>query len=614
MLAALFMAYETARDHRHGAERSQSYDALRDMYTVGVQTYGVGDAGPEGGPIEVSRHNILSSVIDTAASKLLEHRPDPQVLTSGGDAILQEQARDLTDWCAAAARECDLHRVVELAAVEAMIVGTGAFRVFERDGAPACEIAYCDSIYVDPLEARHDAVLTYYQERRMDRSVLAERFPEHAERIANADVASTSSMSEEGPAATDTDRMEGTSDMVSVVLAWRCGTGSDRHGRHVIALRDVVLHDEPYETQDAPFTFIRWRQRPRSFWGIGLCESLAGMQEQVDRHTETIDETLDAMPPAIMAPTGSIKREQVDDGIARIYYYEGQQPPTIWAPGAQAVQGHAAREAATKEAMYALAGVSSMEAGAQKPAGLNSGRAQLVHQDIKSQRLLRQHRDIEDAYRDAFTRLIRVADRILEADDAADGGEDETRNHDRMVYLSGKGEDLREIAFADVRIREALYRVQVFPVSKLPDSPAGRLEFVQEMINAGILGPDDALDLFDMPDVEGAIKSRIATKRHARRLVDHAITRGPTVEMMGTLDDLAEIMRYGTQRYAASKMDGATDDDLGDLRDLLAQAEAFQRQAAEQAQAQAQAQAPAPGGPQAPAGMPPIPGMPGAGA
>ena len=51
MLAALFMAYETARDHRHGAERSQSYDALRDMYTVGVQTYGVGDAGPEGGPI-----------------------------------------------------------------------------------------------------------------------------------------------------------------------------------------------------------------------------------------------------------------------------------------------------------------------------------------------------------------------------------------------------------------------------------------------------------------------------------------------------------------------------------------------------------------------------------
>ena len=127
------------------------------------------------------------------------------------------------------------------------------------------------------------------------------------------------------------------------------------------------------------------------------------------------------------------------------------------------------------------------------------------------------------------------------------------------------------------------------------------------MLNARIIGPDDALDLFDMPDVEAAIKARIATKRHARRLVDHAITKGPTVHLLGPMDDLPEVMRYGTQRVAQSKMDGAHDDELGDVRDLMATASTYMQQA------EAAAAPPAPD----PAAAPPMPGpeagpMPGA--
>jgi hypothetical protein len=572
----LWKAYEHARSHdRHRPDR---YQTLRNYYADGVILHEVGSEAT--GRIQVSRHNLLASVCDTAATKVLDHRPDPKVLTSGGSTKLQRQAKDLSKWTSAACTKEGMYQVVETAGREAILNGTGAYRVFERNGRPAYEVVYCDHVFVDPLEAYNDAVMTYYWERHVDREVLLGMFPKAAQAInKTSGVVHTDSTGSDHLPAT----LAGTSDMVLVVQAYRVATSDDEAdaGRLCIATEHGLIYSEAYESEAAPFEFIRWRERPRSFWGIGIGEMLAGIQHQIDTHTETIDETLDSLPPSVFFPTGSVKRAQIDDGIARMYEYDGQIPPTMFAPGAAALQGHNDRERYLTELVYQLAGVSSMEAGAQKPAGLNSGRAQLVHQDIKSTRLRHQIQDVQDAYVGGFERTIMVADRIVEGQRDKD-----KRGKSRLRYLAGKGKELAELAYEDLRLRDTLYRVTVAPISKLPDSPQGRLEAVAEMAQMGV--PQDAvLRLLEMPDLEAYYDEQYSERDHARFLVEEALTGKAVAEYLYPDADLAEVMRFGRQMMARAMLQSRAEsaDDafasLEQLRELLAACAALQKQNAE---------------------------------
>jgi hypothetical protein len=598
----LWRAYEHAR--ASDVDRPEQYRALRNYYSDGVQQYKVRGSA-DSGDINVSRHNLLASVCDTAATKVLDHRPDPEVLTSGGSTKEQKQAKDLSRWTAAASTSARLAHVVEEAGREAILNGTGAFRIFERYGRPATEIVYCDHVFVDPLEAWNQAVMTYYWERLVDREVLLGMFPSSKQHIMGAKGVATAAASSGQP-----DPLTGTSDMVLVVQAWRIAVSDDPAdaGRFAIATESGILHSEAYESEDAPFVFLRWRYRPRHHFGIGIGHMLAGIQEQIDRHTETVDRSLDAMTPSYWVQGDSVVTEQIDDGIARVYKYNGNTPPVLFAPGSQAVQGHTQREQYLTELVYQLSGVSSMEAGAQKPAGLNSGVAQRVHQDIKSDRLREQVQQVRDAYEEAYRRIILVADQIVEGKRDRDH-----KGKSRLRYLAGAGKALDELDYSDVRIRDTLYRVQVFPISKLPQSPSGRREAVQDMINSQMIPPDLGLKLLDMPDIDAFLAERTSRRDHAHFLVDKALAGRDAAKWLTADDDVAEVVRYGQQMRAKVMLSVDTEDpdeafeQVEVLRELLGVAIAYQTQAAE-------AMAPPPASPAAPPagppGMPPMPAPP----
>lgn len=604
----LWKAYQHASSHDRRDNRPDRYRTLRNYYADGVVLHEVGSAYT--GKIQVSRHNLLASVCDTAKTKVLDHRPDPKVLTSGGTTKLQRQARDLSKWTKAACEKEGMYQVVETAGAEAILNGTGAYRVFERNGRPAYEVVYCDHVFVDPLEAYNDAVLTYYWERHVDREVLLGMFPKakaHIDKTAGVEH-TDSSGSEHLPAT-----LAGTSDMVLVVQAYRVATSDDEAdaGRLCIATEKGILHSEAYTSEEAPFVFMRWRKRPRSFWGIGVGEMLAGVQHQIDNFTEIIDETLDALPPSYFVQAGTVKRKQIDNGIARFYEYDGQQPPVLLSPSVNALQGHTDRERYLSELVYQLAGVSSMEAGAQKPAGLNSGRAQLVHQDIKSTRLRDQIQDVQDAYVAGFERTIQVADRIVEG-----RSDDDKRGKDRLRYLAGKGQELDELAYSDLRLRDTLYRVTVAPVSKLPDSPAGRIEFVGQMAEMGV-PMDTVIRLMDMPDLDAYYDEQYSQQDHARFLVEMALEGKNAAERLYPDSDLAEVMRFGRQMEARAMLkDHANSADaafaaLEQLRELLAVCAALQEQkmkaeTAAAASSAANTPPPMPGAPP-PGPVPPMP-------
>lgn len=242
---------------------------------------------------------------------------------------------------------------------------------------------------------------------------------------------------------------------------------------------------------------------------------------------------------------------------------------------------------------YHLAGVSSTEAGAMKEAGLDSGKALRVHQDIKSQRLVMQHRELEDAYRDIFRRIIDVADQIVAGEDASGDASSKATKSDRMTYLAGAGDELQEMSFSDVRIRDAMFKIDIFPVSKLSDSPAGRQAEVMDLMNAGLLEQDEALDVLDFPDLKRLTSLRNASQRWAKTLCEKASYGEVGPDVVTSLDDHGTIISYGTILHARAMIEGADVDDLESLRQVIARAVDFQARA----QAAMQPPAPAPGMP-----------------
>lgn len=589
MREALWSAFEIARKASEG--RAKAYQRLRELADTGtILDEAVGESGDtHDAAMSECAENVIAQVIETAATKLTESRPDVQVLTDGGEDTAQMRAKELASWTNAAARSVKLYEVVEEAWDEAMTVGTGAFRVFEENGRPMAEVAYCEDLHVNPKEAKHNAVRTLYYERTMDRAQLASLFPQHRNKIARSGQGLSGMEAEEMAAENEEPRIW--SDMVTVVEAWRLAVGpkvgdepmpKHRAGRHVIALEGVTLLDEPYECEELPFRFMRWRKRRRSFWGMGIAEGCEGMQAQMNLHAGTIEETLESMVPSYWTED-EVEVEKIDNVPGRIYKTSSGKPPTPTSVPPGLLAAHTDRESGYRTRMFASQGVSEMEGHAQKPAGLNSGKAQLVHQDIKSKRLLLQGRQVEGAYEWAFRRLIDVADEIVEM-----GGDGDT---DALTYLAGEGEDIKATAFADVRIRDFMFEARVFPVSKLPDSPAGRLEFVSELLQLGVVPPGDAFGLLALPDLEGYAASKDSMRRLAKAFVDHAATGehdGQVAKLLTPLDDFATVIDYGHQRFANLRLKGKTPDELKELQAVITratdmQADAQQRVAEEQA-------------------------------
>jgi len=595
---AVWSAFEIARDHDEG--RRDRYTRCRQIYESGISEASDENTDTDDSVSHVSRDNIVASIIETAESKLLEHRPDPMILTSGGNPELRQQAELLTQWTKAACEEIGLHDVVEKAWMEAMVCGSGAYRVFERDGEPACEIVFCEDVFVDPEEAHHECVMTYYRQQVIDRGVLVEMYPDHKGSIEGAaSSAATEIEREKRLAANDSS----TADMVTVVTAWRVAPSKRRPGRVAVVLHggqsNVLLDNGEYDDRRPPFTFFHYRRRSRAFWGTGLVTMLAPIQAEIDEMGEIIDESLSSFVPQAWVEEGSVKVKEVDDETGCYYTYSGK-PPLFFDPSGQAAMGQRQWQETRMQRGYHMAGVSSTEAGAMKEAGLNSGKALNVHQDIKSQRLVRKSMHIEDGYKDGFRRVIDVADQIVADEDERGDDPEEHVTDARMVYLAGSGEDLRELSYFDARISDAMFKCEIYPVSKLADSPAARFQQVTEMMNSGLFEQEEGLDLLDFPDVKAATEARLATKRWARKLVDLAARGEKMAAEVSPLDDLPEIIRYGTVTHALMRYEGVSLEKLQNVRDVITRAESEQRKLT----------APPPGAP--PAGAAPAPPPPGA--
>ena len=145
-----------------------------------------------------------------------------------------------------------------------------------------------------------------------------------------------------------------------------------------------------------------------------------------------------------------------------------------------------------------------------------------------------------------------------------------------------------KIAWRDVRIENDKFVMRVYPTALLPTQPAGRLQTVQELMQAGFLGKEEALSLLDFPDTPQSMSLQTANRDNTLMMIDLMLAKGeysPPEPYMG-LDQMLPIVQ---QAYLRARIDNEDDDRMELLRRFMQQIKGLQDMAASEAmQAQAQ--------------------------
>jgi hypothetical protein len=188
---------------------------------------------------------------------------------------------------------------------------------------------------------------------------------------------------------------------------------------------------------------------------------------------------------------------------------------------------------------------------------LNSGRAIREFADIQSDRLHTPAKSYENMYMDVARLSIEMAKIIA--------GQDK----DYEVKVPGR-KSIAVVEWSDIKLDDDDYVMQCYPVSSLPQDPAGRLQTIQEYAQAGFLSPRQARRLLDFPDLDQVESLANAEEDYLTMVFDKIVDDGDYTSP-DPLDDLQMSKQLCLEYYAKGKANNLREDRLELLRRYLQQ-------------------------------------------
>lgn len=511
--------------------------------------------------------NIVQSMIDTVVSKVTKNRPKPMFLTDGGDWGDQRKAQKLTKFVEGQFQGTDFYSKSAIAFLDSCIFGTGALKVFRDEDKMCVERVFIDELIVDDQESIYGQPRQIHQKKFIHRAVLKKMFPKVKPHV--IDQAMTSNIL---PLETT---MRTDSDMVLVVESWRIPdkSGDSEGGKHVISIPNHTLLEETWEKDYFPFVFFRWGQRQLGFFGQGLAEQLTGLQLEINKILRTIQISMHLVSvPKVFVEMGSkVVSSHLDNKIGGVVEYTGQ-PPIHGQLGTIPPElfNHLER---LYTRSFEIAGVSQLSATASKPAGLNSGKALRIYNDLETERFMSVMQRYEQAFLDAAKIFIDLAKEISE------------EQPDFAVKVKERN-FFKTIKWADIDMDKDKYIMSLFPTSSLSTTPAARLQDVQELLQGGFLTQDEAIKLLDFPDLQAYYNFKTAPGEDIDRVIEQFVDEGK-YSTPEPYQDLTTGVNKMQDAYLFYKQQDAPEETLELFRRWIEDARALQERAAEQAQAQA---------------------------
>ena len=552
---------------------------------------------------QTARQNIAQSMVDTVRSRLCKRRPMPCI--SADDATHTEKlfAKRATRVLRRKMGQSKVERLRPAVCRDGVVRGTGVAKVYRNGGDVDIERVPRRELIVDPAEAQYGTPRVMAQVKRVDRDVLCGMYPDREADIKRVGRA----MFDEWRTYEDVSD----ADQVDVVEAWHLPSAPNAgDGRHVICVRGIEpLFDEEWERPRFPFAFFHWSEPMDGFWGSGLVESIAPIQQEVNQLLGKMGDGISqGMALKIFSPRGSnVNKTHLRATNPAVVEHDGPQPAYVAPlPFNPAVLSYIQWRISQG---YEMAGISQASAASKSPLGNQaSGKAIDTMYDLESDRFA----DKELSYA-MFSVDLGMA-MIDEARSIA--MDDEIKPKDKAAWI-------QECDWEKIDIDSGDHHLILEPVNFLPDARSGKLATVKEMADAGLLqDPMQAAALFDEPDISRANRHLLGPYRMLERWT----------ELLGDVDmpleDLVPtplILSYG--KLATEMAKGELANVIAEIgREPTAEDEEVMeryRWALKMLESEAQGVGPAPAvpgagampgspaGPPMPGGAPPMPGPPG---
>lgn len=457
-------------------------------------------------PVDRPTFNVIQSCVDTLVSRISQSKPKPLFLTDGSNYKQRKLAKQLNQFVGGEFYQTEAYEIGQQILRDAAILGTGCIKIFEDDEQKVkLERVLTTELLVDPNDAFYGEPRSMYQLKLVDRSVLAQIFPNMKSKIEQAEQAYPDNSG---------DSQKTMSDQVMIAEGWHLPSSSkSTDGRHVIACTSGTLVDEEFTDDGFPFVFMHYSPRLVGFWAQGLSEQLTGTQVEINKLLVTISRSISLVGvPRVFVEDGSkVVKSHLNDQIGAIVTYRGTKPEYEVAPCVPA-ELYAQLQRLIDYA-YQQSGISALAATSQKPAGLNSGEAIRNYDDLQSDRFATINKRYDEMYIKLAYKMLDKACEIAERD-----GKYET------VYPSD--DKAQEICLPDVKLLENPFVIQCFDSSSLPKEPAGRLQKVTEMMQAGLIDPAEGRRLLNFPDLEQTDRLETAAEERILKILDEIVEDG----------------------------------------------------------------------------------------
>lgn len=459
-------------------------------------------------PTDRPTFNIIQSATDTLVSRLSQSRPAPVFLTDNGDYKERNLAKKLNNFILGEFYQTKAYEKATLILRDAFVEGTGCLKVYRtEDDKVGIDRVLLTELLIDPNEGIYGdgSPRQLYQIKLVDRAVLMAANPKFKQEI---------EISERATVDNSVDANRSVSDLVMVVEGWHLPSGKGaKDGRHTIACSGGVIYDEPYNKDKFPFVFLHYSPRLLGFWAQGLAEQLMGTQLEINSLLYTISRAIKlvGVPRVFVEASSKVNPAHFNSDVGTIVPYIGTKPEFEVAPCVP--QELYAQLQRLIQYGFQQSGVSSMQASGEKPAGLNSGEAQRVYDDIASDRFAAMSRRYDNVFIDLAYLVTDTAKDIC----------DETGQYS-TVYPGKDGTKQIDLTKADVA-RDA-FVIQCFNMSSLPRDPAGRMAKVTEMIQSGMITIKEGRRLLDYPDLEQVEKLANASQERIYQILDKIVEDG----------------------------------------------------------------------------------------
>lgn len=455
--------------------------------------------------------NIIESCVDTLVSRLSQNQPQPKFLTDGADYKQRHLAQELNRFILGEFYQTKAYEKGTMILRDGCVTGPGALKIYRGDDDKVCvDRVMCTDLYVDDNDALNGEPQQLIQIKLVDRDKLMANNQDAKGIIAGT----PQSYPDNAP-----DSGRTTADQVMVVEAWKLPSGSDPEadgyvpGRHVISTTNGILLNEPWTKPKFPFVFFNYSAPFLGFWGQGIGTRLFGTQLSINRLMYTISRAilLVGVPRVFIEQSSKVVKAHNNNEVGVIVTYSGTKPSYEIAP-CNAPELYSERDKLI-EYGFRQEGISNMQATSQKPAGLNSGEAIRSYDDINSDRFAELGKKYENVFVELAYQIVDVA-----MDIAKETGSYQT------VYPNKDG--TKEINLPKMTFLKDPFVIQCFTESSLPRTPAGRIEKVTEMVQAGMLTLKEGRRLMKAPDLEENEKLDNASEERIFQILDKIVEDG----------------------------------------------------------------------------------------